>query len=259
MISISRLKYYASLKQKKYRSENKRFLAEGEKIVRELLANKGGLFKIIGLIADNDFLSSTKILPDDIEIIEANSKDLHRISSLDSPNHAIVEMEMSDHDYSPEDLRTNTGLFYEDIQDPGNFGTIIRTADWFGVKNIFCSLESVEIYNPKVIQASMGSFSRVKVHKVNPSEFLDQLEKFPDILRVAAVMEGDNLYKSNIPVSSMIFFGNESRGLSESISSRISKKVTIPASPGSGAESLNVGLSSAIILAEMKRKEYYSK
>ena len=152
------------------------------------------------------------------------------------------------------------GDFYEGISDPGNLGTIIRTADWFGIDEIFCSEGSVDPFNPKVIQSSMGSFSRVRVHQVDRNDFLNELKQIAGRLpKIATVLNGDNIYTSDLPSPAMIFFGNESRGLSKEIIREADLKLTIPAIHQSGAESLNIGISTGIICAEFRRRNNYSK
>ncbi len=261
MLSRNQLKYYSSLKQKKIRNEYKVFLAEGDKIVKELLLNSGSGYKLRSLLALPSFLNSDTYIPANIPTIEISEKELKRISSLSSPNKAILEIEIPEYGWSPAEIENCYSFFLEKIQDPGNLGTIIRTADWFGIKNIFCSQDSVDHYNPKVIQASMGSFSRVKVHYTETESLFDGIKKMASGYQtISAVLDGENLYKFPLTGRGMFFFGNESKGLGKKISERTEHRITIPGhSEKYGAESLNLSIAVGITGSEITRKKNYSK
>ncbi len=253
MLSKSQIKYYSSLKQKKFRDRYGYFLAEGEKISTEFLKNGSNFLKIKSIIALGEFLNKIE-LPDGIKVIEADKDELGKISSLENPNLAILELEIPKQEINYPELRAQFSLFLEEIADPGNLGTIIRTADWFGIKDIFCSEGSVDPFNPKVIQASMGSFARVRVISINFIEFMKGLGSLPYPLpKIATVLDGKSIYQTRLPGEGIVFFGNESRGLSEGIIRESDLKVSIPPDNGSGAESLNVGVAVGVFCSVIKR------
>ncbi len=260
MLSKNKIKYYSSLKHKKFRDTHGSFLAEGEKISIQLLKEPQTFLRPLSLIANERFLNSISKLPEGLTVYEASDEDLRRISSLDTPNMAIVELELPILQIDLAIIKSKVSLFYEAISDPGNLGTIIRTADWFGIGDIFCSEGSVDPFNPKVIQSSMGSFARVKVHQVDRNVFLNDLKQLAVHLpKIVTVLNGDNIYTTDLPSSAIIFFGNESHGLSEEIIRESDLKLTIPTMVHSGAESLNIGISTGIICSEFRRRTFYSK
>lgn len=255
MLSRNQLKYYASLKQKKFRMQYESFLAEGDKMVKEFIKDPG-LFEPKTLLALPSFIAQLNSSSLNIKIIEITEKELSRISSLSTPNQAIMEIRIPDYEWSEDEIYNNYSLYFENIQDPGNMGTIIRTADWFGIRNIFCSPGSVDIYNPKVIQATMGSISRVKVHYTEHHIFLE-----PDagikrnFQTLATGLVGENIYDLELKDSGIIFFGNESSGLSDEIVDKCDGTISIPGHRDiRGAESLNLSIATGIICSEMLRK-----
>lgn len=256
MLSRNQIKYYSSLRQKKYRSVYGVFLAEGDKMVRELLSEPGNIFNIKTLLGLPEFLENCKVRPG-VNTIEINQKVLSRISSLSTPNNAMLEIEIPHYRWSVSEIENTYSFFLENIQDPGNLGTIIRTADWFGVRNIFLSDESVDLYNPKVIQSTMGSFARVKVHYVKPDKLLDEISKLPRTYQtIAATLNGENIFETPLSGSGMFLFGNESRGLSKNLSAKTELKINIPGSTeNNGAESLNLSIAVGIIGAEIIRRK----
>ncbi|MFW5821529.1 MAG: TrmH family RNA methyltransferase [Bacteroidota bacterium] len=256
MLSRNQLKYYSSLQQKKYRYIHKSFLAEGDKIVRELLKDPGDFLKIKTLVALPEFLEECK-MNRGIDKVEVNQKELDRISSLSSPNKAILEIEIPQYPWSAFELKDDFSFFLENIQDPGNLGTIIRTADWFGIPNLFLTDESVDLYNPKVIQSTMGSFARVRVHYVKPEDFFHEIRKLPPSYQsIATALDGENIFKTQFNRSGVFLFGNESRGLSKVLSEQADVKIHIPGSEvNSGAESLNLSIAVGIIGAEIIRRK----
>lgn len=260
MLSKNRLTYYSSLKNKKFRDFHGSFLAEGEKIAIQLLEEPQAFLHPISLIANKKFLDGISRFPEGLTVFEASEAELHKISSFETPNMAIVELEIPVFQLRLDLITTKISLFLEGIGDPGNFGTIIRTADWFGIDDIFCSEGSVDPFNPKVIQSSMGSFARVKVHHVERNNFLSELKELPVHLPIiATVLNGENIYTTELPSPAIIFFGNESRGLSEEVIREADLKLTIPAISQSGIESLNIGISTGIVCSEFRRRTIYSK
>ena len=257
MLSRNQVKYYSSLRYKKFRNKFGVFLAEGNKIVQELTKQSSDLIRLKTLLALPEFLKQEENWPKSLKIIEISEEDLKRISSLTTPNQAILEIEIPNYTWVPEDILSQYSFFLDNIQDPGNLGTIIRIADWFGINHIFCSPGSVDVFNPKVIQSTMGSFARIKVHYEMSNIFTEMPEfSFPEYLKVAAVLEGESIYEANLGNGGIIFFGNESKGLEQSIIDRADKRISILRYPGhSGAESLNISSAAAIFGSELLRRK----
>ncbi len=264
MISNNQIKIYSSLRNKKYRETYNLFLAEGEKIVLDILKPGKRVFKIHSLIASTEFIKSLpsaylKELP---EIQEVNDTTLEKISSLSAPNKAILVCGLPDYQPDFKEIAGGLSLFLDDIRDPGNLGTIMRTADWFGIHHIFCSLESVDVYNPKVVQSTMGALCRVKVYYFETSDLLNEIRKMDSFPLIGTLLEGENLYSAELPLKGMIVLGNESRGISPALQKELNYKLTIP-SNGTGSEiseSLNVASAAAIVMAEFRRRQAgYSK
>jgi RNA methyltransferase, TrmH family len=264
MISNNQIKLFSSFRNKKYREIHNQFLAEGEKIVLDILKSPSRIFKIHCLIATAEFIKvhGIKSFHGIPEILEATEDMLGKISSLSTPNKAILVCGMPQ--YSPDfkDISGGLSLFLDDIRDPGNLGTIMRTADWFGIHHIFCTRESVDVFNPKTVQSTMGALCRVKVYYIEVSALLKEVRKFESYPLVGTVLDGKNIYTCDLPDRGMIVLGNESRGISETLLKAIEYKVTIPAIRNSFeiSESLNVASAGAIVMAEFRRRQLpYSK
>ena len=244
MISKNRIKYLTSLKQKKFRSKYNQFLVEGDKIVKELLSQKE--YPVLQIIATDDWIQENPSFTDELQNLEvAGSDEMGRISSFVSSPEVIALVPTKT--AAVKDLSKGRYIYLDRIQDPGNFGTIWRTADWFGIDGLICSPGTVDPYNPKVIQSSMGAFLRVNIHPEVEltSEALEPINTF------AADMSGLPIAEVDWPADFVICVGNESAGLSADISeiTRI-QKITIPAGERGGAESLNVAMATGIILYE---------
>ena len=194
MLSKSQISFINSLKQKKYREEQQLFVAEGAKIVPELL-NSSIIVKQI--YATSDFLRNN-LIPSTVERFEIKENELERISSLTKANEVLAVCETPNYVLDNESLKGKLTVVLDDIKDPGNLGTIIRIADWFGIENIVCSSETVDAFNPKVVQATMGSIARIKVHYVSLTEFLQvQSLKFK-VSVYGALLEGKNIYSEKL-------------------------------------------------------------
>lgn len=250
MISKAQIKHIRSLKLLKFRKTNGEFVVEGEKMIRELLVSN---YKVKALYALPEWIerihlqvSSKNIIPEKV-----SPKELERISSFKTPNQALAVVEIPEHSLKNIDFNELV-LVLDDIQDPGNLGTIIRTAEWFGTKQIVCSKESVDVFNPKVIQATMGSVFRAKVHYINLEKFF--AEKVPESTPVyGALLNGKNLYNQKITQNGILIIGNESKGISEAVSKFVKHPVYIPAHPNSKAESLNASVATAVLLSEFRK------
>jgi len=239
-ISKNDLKKFSSLKRKTKRKELGAFIVEGIKNCKELIKSDFQVIKIF--ITEKDLLIH---FPNGILVSE---NDASRITHLKSHSSAIAIAKIPKNRISTK--LDKPILFLDNIKDPGNFGTIIRTLDWFGYSQLFCSLNCVDAYNSKTVMASMGSVFRINIHYLN---FLELIEKFPNYVTYGTFLEGDSIYKINIENESIIVMGNESIGISKEIESIMNKKIYIP---GKGkAESLNVSTASAIILSEINKSE----
>ena len=235
MITKNQIKLIKSLRLKKNRIQSGFFIAEGEKIIDELLESK--------LEVVNIFSSSEKYNISDY-YIPISSSQLKQISNLKTPNKVLGLFKIPKS--SEIDFNSNI-IALEEINDPGNLGTIIRLCDWFGIKNIICSSNSVDCYNPKVIQASMGSICRVNISYMDFHKFLDS----KNYKTVAADLNGQNLRDFTFSDNQIIFFGSESNGLSKTLSSQMDHKITIQRY-NDNVESLNLATSVGIILSELK-------
>ncbi len=242
MISKIQVKYIQSLGQKKHRDEEGLFIAEGPKIAAELLQEDKCVVKQV--YAVNSWIKENKIKTG-TPVIEITEEELEKISQLKTPNQALLVAEKIKWNDEPA-LKNNITLVLDCMQDPGNMGTIIRLADWFGVKQIICSHECADMYNPKVVQASMGSIARVRV---NYTEIVKWLGKNKDVPAYAASLDGKDITQMKKITEGIIIIGNESKGISEQILNEVNTKITIV---GKGkAESLNAAVATGIILSHL--------
>jgi RNA methyltransferase, TrmH family len=241
MISKNQVKYIQSLGQKKSRDAENKFVAEGPRLVDELVRAKN--CRVLQVFALQEWIDDTKNADSNTTIIEVSADELKKISQFTTPNQVLAIAEKIKWDNEPQ-IKENISLALDAIQDPGNMGTIIRIADWFGISNIFCSDDCADVYNPKVVQATMGSITRVRVKYV---DLRSLLEKNPEIRTYAAVLNGRDITKMEKLTEGIIVIGNESRGISEDIMKHINVQITIP---GKGkAESLNAAVATGIILS----------
>ncbi|MDR1090904.1 MAG: RNA methyltransferase [Prevotella sp.] len=246
-LSKNKLKYIRSLKDKKYRSEYGTFVAEGNKLVCDLLPH----LKCRILVATPSFLAATDISDID-EVIEVNDSQLAHASFLQNPQQALGIFVQPKRD-DVEDIEGQLVLALDGIQDPGNMGTIVRLADWYGIRNIFCSHDTADIYNPKVVQATMGALIRVNVHYVGLAGFLNKNKDMPVY---GTFLDGKNMYEQETTPHGIIVMGNEGNGIRPEIEKLISRKLYIPNYPAGlqTSESLNVAIATAIICAEFRRR-----
>ena len=229
-----------SLRQKKYRQLNKLFIAEGVKVVNELLNSS---IKVEKVFATSEF--STNIPRNKLTII--NDKDLKKISVLKTPNKVLGVFKI------PEQTEINYSGFtiaLDKINDPGNLGTIIRLCDWFGVQQLICSNDTVDCYNQKVIQSTMGSITRVNIIYTDLQDFLEKTA----VPTFTADMDGINVYKTDLPKEAVLIMGNEANGISKEIRETVTNKLTIPRfGSNQKTESLNVATATSILLSEFRR------
>lgn len=244
-LSKNHIKYVSSLHLKKYRDESGYFIVEGDKIIAELF--KQQKYEIASLYAHNNWIESNKseLIRLNIEYHVCNDKDFERISMFKTPSHVLCVLKKAQ--TTLLDPKNKHNLLLESIQDPGNLGTIIRTADWFGIENIFCSEDCVELTNPKVIQATMGSFLRVNLQYIQLEKVISE---YPEIACYTAVLNGLNAFEIKFPSELFLMIGNEGRGISEKMLSLPHIPISIP--KFGKAESLNAALAASILCAKLK-------
>jgi len=250
MISKARIKFITSLQQRKYRRKHGIFVAEGTTNVLDFI--RSGI-KAEEVFATTAWIEEHGKETGGIPITEANMKELRKVSSLKNPSEVLAVLAQPP-ETTPDLAKVNDlVLMLDDLHDPGNMGTIIRTADWFGIRTIICSEDTVDVYNPKVVQASMGSLARVQVSYANLFELL---KNKPDYLEIfGAVLDGKNITDLAKPKLGIILVGSEAHGISEKLMPLIDHKMTIPGMPAgnTAAESLNASIAAAIICYEFRR------
>ena len=241
MVSKNQIKLITSLQHKKYRAEHRLFIAEGVKVIQELLASNFVL----------EHLFETEAIFEQVSISQKTAikePDMKRISALSSPSSCLAIFKI------PQATEIDTkGLTValDDIRDPGNLGTIIRLCDWFGVTQLLCSQETVDVYNPKVIQATMGSITRVKVNYVYLNDYVLQ----SPLPVFGTFMDGKNLYREVLPKEAILILGNEANGISAELEKSIKNRIAIPRFGNiQKTESLNVATATAIFLSEFRRE-----
>ena len=253
MISRNKAAHIISLQKKKIRNEEKLFVIEGDKIVREFLEAKV-TFKT--LVALPEFLNSLTLFHKQGigEIIPATENDLKKISSLKTPHNALAVISMIEPIRDPDDLKKELTIALDCIQDPGNLGTIIRSAAWFGIKNIYCSGDCADVYNPKVIQSSMGAILHVNVTYISLPELMESARNI-NVKIYGALIEGESIYTYKLGSSGIILLGNESKGISGELLPFITDRIMIPklTYEQHGFDSLNVSMAASVILSEFTR------
>lgn len=240
MVSKNQIKTITGLQQKKYRKQHKLFFAEGIKVVQELINSN---FELHQLFTTQEIF--TGIAKDKVELI--SEAELKKISALATPNVCLALFVMPDEKPVPD-----SGLIValDDIRDPGNLGTIIRLCDWFGIAHLVCSEQCVDVFNPKVVQATMGSITRVNVVYTDLEEYLRKTS----LPVFGTFMDGENIYTESLPENGIIVMGNEANGISAPIENIVGHKIAIPRFGNlQQTESLNVATAAAIILSEFRR------
>jgi len=245
MLSKNQIKDIRLLHVSKYRKREQYFIAEGPTIVDEFISSEYEIDKIFAL---ESWINNNKGVHKNI--VHITPRELQSISLLKTPNQVLATVKY------PEKRKINFKspeliLALDTIQDPGNLGTIIRIADWFGIKKLVCSLETADAYNPKVVQASMGAITRVQFVYTNLQEWLSKLPQNTNIY--GALLDGENIYKTKLESNGVIVIGNEGNGISKEIQNLVSHKIKIPAYGDSLMESLNAAVATAIICNEFRR------
>jgi TrmH family RNA methyltransferase len=254
MISKNKEKFIISLQRKKIREQEGLFVIEGDKLVREFLLAK---IKIKTLVANSEFINSLSEIQirfiDEIE--EVSYEELKHISSLKTPHNALAVVPVPERIMNISEIMKQLCVAIDFVQDPGNLGTIIRAASWFGIRNIVCSSDCVDLYNPKVIQASMGAILHVNVFYSDLKTFIIQAKE-SNIPVFGTLLDGESIYNQSLTNKGIILLGNESNGISDELIPLVTHKIMIPGAgkPLPGIDSLNVSMAASIVFSEFLRK-----
>lgn len=244
MISKNQIKYVHQLEHKKFRKQEGLFIAEGHKAVGDLLAagyHPSQLYATTEWLASNPRFTASEVTNDELE----------RLSLQKHPQHVLALFPIPE--MNPEPIEGKLSILLDNIQDPGNLGTIIRIADWFGIGTIYCSLGTVDAWNPKVVQATMGSIARVHIIYTDPLELLDTLPA--DYPVYGTLLDGQNIYTQQLTNYGLIVMGNEGNGISDAVRARVNHRLLIPDfHKGDTADSLNVAIATAITCSEFRRR-----
>jgi len=253
MLSKNKLKFIQSMERKKVRDEYNMFVAEGNKLVDEALSSG---FPIELLVCTEEYFSGKNFDPTAIkEWIITDKESVKKASQLQAPQDALVVMGQFEPSKEQTDINNQLVLVLDCIQDPGNLGTILRIADWFGIQTVVCSPDTADVYNPKVVQASMGAIFRVKVVYTELSGFIMKAKQNGSPV-YGTFLEGKNIYEHVLTTSGLIVMGNEGNGISAEIEQLVTDKLYIPsfAQNDAGSESLNVAVATAICCSEFRRR-----
>ncbi len=243
MLSKSQISYVRSLHQKKFRQMYGKFVVEGDKLVQELLNSD--------IKTDTVYcIKGYTPRPANTEVIEVSETELEKISTQQTPDKVLAVANIPAQAPAPSKLEEGLYLLLDNLNDPGNCGSIIRIADWFGIKEVFLSDTSVDVYNPKVVAAAKGSLFRLRCTYTNLPELVAQNNH---LTTYGTFMSGENIYQTTLPSSAMIVIGNEANGISKEVEALIKNRITIPAF--GKAESLNAAVATGIVVSEFKRRQ----
>ncbi len=243
------IKLVSSLAVKKYRDKEGLFVAEGWKCVRETWK----AFNCRYLIETKAWYEQQGTAEHYPKLVLAHKSQMARMSQFTTPSDVMAVYEIPKCYYTDDEVRSGLNIVLDNIQDPGNLGTIMRLADWYGISNIFASRTTVDVYNHKVVQATMGAISRVKIHYCDLDFLLDD---YADMPVLGTFLDGENIYDSKLPSEgAFVVFGNEGQGISPKVANHVTNRLHIPAMPRKGerSESLNVGIAAAITISELRR------
>nr|WP_317614823.1 RNA methyltransferase [Sphingobacterium wenxiniae] len=235
------------MQHKKYRKQHSLFIVEGIKSVMEFIHSS---YTVNSLYATADALTKMGNLSQKIKYTEVTAAEIQKISCLNSPQGVLALVEIPQEESFPwNTIRQQHSLVLDDVQDPGNLGTIIRTAEWFGIEHIICSVGTVDAYNPKVVQATMGSLSRIQIHYTDLSTFIEKV----NLPTYGALLSGSSIYETSFGQAGLIVMGNEGNGIGTEILPKIQHPVTIPRI--GQAESLNVAVATTVFCSELARQK----
>jgi TrmH family RNA methyltransferase len=248
MISKAKIKWVRSLEMKKYRDRYRLFVAEGSKSVGELIR----AFECEWMLAETSWMATQGNLPAR-ELLAAEGDDIRKVTLLKSPPQVLAVFRRPAADLAEADPAQQLILALDGVQDPGNLGTVIRLADWFGIEHVVCSPDTADAFAPKTVQAAMGALARVKVHCADLETFL---KEHRTALRYGAFLEGDSLYEKRLSANGILVMGNEGNGIRPGVEALLDQRLYIPPFPASrtGSESLNVAVATAIVCAEFRRQ-----
>ena len=248
MISKATIKKIHALDMRKFRRNERLFVAEGPKLVDELCAT----MKPVYIAALPEWISEKAKIVSGTEYDIVTSDELQRASLQKNPQQVIALFPIPEHRFCTEQLKDELVLMLDGVQDPGNLGTIARIADWFGIRNILCSAETADIYNPKAVQATMGALARVKFHYTDLLQLLSQY----DGPVYGTFLDGENIYGQELSENGIIVMGNEGKGISQGVGEMINRRLYIPNYPigTQTTESLNVAIATSIVCAEFRRR-----
>jgi TrmH family RNA methyltransferase len=248
MLTKNTIKQIASLRQQKFRKELGLFVVEGRKMTEELLRSS---FEMVGLYATEAFLTD---YPAFAEAETVSEVQMQQMSGQDTPPGILAVVRIPKQDEIK--VSSQIVLALDGIANPGNMGTLIRTAEWFGIQDVVCSSDCVELWNPKVVQATMGAIARVKVYYTDLPTFLSTMRQ-RQVPVYGTFLEGENIYQSNLSPHGIIVMGNEGRGISDAVRQQVTHKLFIPPYPADAltSESLNVGIATAITVSEFRKRE----
>lgn len=248
MISKATIKKIHALDMRKFRRNERLFVAEGPKLVDELCAT----MKPVYIAALPEWISENAKIISGTEYDIVTPDELQRASLQKNPQQVIALFPIPEHRFCTEQLKNELVLMLDGVQDPGNLGTIARIADWFGIRNIICSAETADIYNPKAVQATMGALARVKFHYTDLLQLLSQY----DGPVYGTFLDGENIYGQELSENGIIVMGNEGKGISQGVGEMINRRLYIPNYPigTQTTESLNVAIATSIVCAEFRRR-----
>lgn len=248
MLSKSKIKHIQSLKLNKFRKQHQVFIAEGSTNVLDFINSKA---QVLEVYATEAWTNKHQEVLKGVSVEVVSSTDMERISALKHASEVLAVIHIPQHRL-PKEIDSYV-LALDDIRDPGNLGTIIRTADWFGIQDIICSPETVDAYNPKVVQATMGSLTRVKVHYTPLADYFDQVKDIPVF---GAVLDGEDIRKTVKPGKGILLMGSEAHGISKALYPLIQHRIRIPSAENNGAESLNAAVATALVCASFVIPEW---
>lgn len=248
-LSKNKEKYIRSLSIKKYRTQHQNFIAEGNKLAVEILSDPN--IQVEAIFAQKTWITKNRSLLNGKKgmVEQITLQQLKTISNLATPNKVLLIVKQPNQSINHEFVSNDWSLYLDGIQDPGNMGTILRIANWFGVKHVFCSPECVDVYNPKVVQSSMGAFLRTQIIEM-PFEKLKNT--FPDIPVYSTVLQGKSVFSYLPTQQGIIIMGNEGNGISANIQEKSDYQISIPAYGANEMESLNVAVATGIIFSALR-------
>ena len=253
MISKAKIKYIRSLELKKNRTADGLFVAEGPKVVGDLMPT----MHLRYVVATESWLKANQTkIPAEVEVFDVTEEELRKVSYLQTPQEVLAVFELPDSNASSaiEFPKDKLSLALDGVQNPGNLGTIIRIADWFGIENIYCSQDTADAYNPKVVQATMGSIARVNIIYTDITKLLTSLPA--DYPVYGTLLDGEDIYAKELSKQGIIVMGNEGNGISQEVRKHVNNRLLIPnfATAADKAESLNVAIATAITCSEFRRR-----